>query len=243
MHVALFIPCYMDQFFPNVAIATLEVLEKLGCTVSFPAGQTCCGQPMANSGYEHLSKGCDVNYNAAFAGFDYVVCPSGSCTLHVKEHVSDTQNIYELTEFIYDILGIKTLDGFFKGKVGLHQSCHGQRGLLLSQMSELNAPGFSKPGGLLASLKGLELTRLTRPDECCGFGGTFCVAEEAVSVRMGKDRVQEHLAAGTEILTACDTSCLMHMEGIIKRDKLPLKVMHIAEILHAAIVAKSINQN
>ena len=235
MHVALFIPCYMDQFFPNVAIATLQLLEKLGCTVSFPEGQTCCGQPMANSGYEHLSKACDANFNAAFTGFDYVVCPSGSCTLHAKEHIAGSPKIYELTEFIYDVLGIKSLKGSYVAKVGLHQSCHGQRGLLLSQMSELNAPGFSKPGDLLASLNGLELMTLQRTDECCGFGGTFCVAEEAVSVRMGKDRLQEHLAAGTEILTGGDTSCLMHMEGIIRRDKLNLKVMHIAEILNAAI--------
>jgi L-lactate dehydrogenase complex protein LldE len=235
MKVALFVPCYIDQFYPQVAVATLELLEKLGCEVSFPAKQTCCGQPMANSGYEHLSVGCDANFQEAFAGQAYVVCPSGSCTLHVKEHVKTETKVFELTEFIYDVLGIKTLKGKFVGKVGFHQSCHGQRGLKLSQMSELNAEGFSKPGGLLSEIEGLELLNLKRTDECCGFGGTFCVAEEAVSVRMGKDRLQEHLAAGVEIITGGDTSCLMHLEGIIKRDKLPLKVMHIAEILNMAV--------
>jgi L-lactate dehydrogenase complex protein LldE len=235
MKVALFVPCYIDQFYPQVAVATLELLEKLGCEVSFPAKQTCCGQPMANSGYEHLSVGCDANFQEAFAGQEYVVCPSGSCTLHVKEHVQTNAKVFELTEFIYDVLGIKTLKGKFGGKVGFHQSCHGQRGLKLSQMSELNSEGFSKPGGLLSKIEGLELLNLKRTDECCGFGGTFCVAEEAVSVRMGKDRLQEHLAAGVEIITGGDTSCLMHLEGIIKRDKLPLKVMHIAEILNMAI--------
>jgi L-lactate dehydrogenase complex protein LldE len=235
MKVALFIPCYMDQFYPQVAIATLELLEKLGCEVSFPLKQTCCGQPMANSGYEHLSKACDANFQEAFASHTHVVCPSGSCTLHVKEHVKTDAKVYELTEFIYDILGVKVLNGTFAAKVGFHQSCHGQRGLILSQMSELNAAGFSKPGSLLSGIAGLELMNLVRKDECCGFGGTFCVTEEAVSVRMGKDRLQEHLAAGVEIISGGDTSCLMHLEGIIKRDKLPLRVLHIAEILNMAV--------
>jgi L-lactate dehydrogenase complex protein LldE len=235
MRVALFIPCYMDQFYPQVAIASLELLEKLGCEVFFPEKQTCCGQPMANSGYEHISKSCTTNFKEAFAGFENIVCPSGSCTLHVKEHIGLESNIYELTEFIYDVLKIKTLEGKFTGKVGFHQSCHGQRGLFLSQMSELNAKTFSKPGSLLSKIEGLSLIELSRKDECCGFGGTFCVTEEAVSVRMGKDRLKEHLAAGAEIISGGDTSCLMHLEGIIKRDKLPLKVLHIAEILNSAI--------
>ena len=164
-----------------------------------------------------------------------MVSPSGSCTLHVKEHIPLKGKIYELIEFITDILKIESLEGEFKYKVGLHQSCHGQRGLHLSQMSELNAPFFSKPEQLLKNLKGLDLVILDRKDECCGFGGTFCVAEEAVSVRMGQDRLADHLKNGTEVLTGGDTSCLMHMEGIIRREKHPLKVMHIAEILNQAI--------
>jgi Cysteine-rich domain len=118
MKVALFVPCYIDQFYPQVAVATLELLEKLGCEVSFPAKQTCCGQPMANSGYEHLSVGCDANFQEAFTGQEYVVCPSGSCTLHVKEHVQTNAKVFELTEFIYDVLGIKTLKGTDAGWTG-----------------------------------------------------------------------------------------------------------------------------
>ena len=235
MKVALFIPCYIDQFYPKVGIATLQLLEKLGCEVEFPPNQTCCGQPMANSGYEHITGDCTKLFQDNFNKYDYVVSPSGSCTLHVKEHIPLKGKIYELIEFITDILKIESLDGEFKHKVGLHQSCHGQRGLHLSQMSELNAPFFSKPEQLLKNLKGLELTTLYRKDECCGFGGTFCVAEEAVSVRMGQDRLADHLKNGTEVLTGGDTSCLMHMEGIIRREKHPLKVMHIAEILNQAI--------
>ena len=240
MKVALFIPCYIDQFYPKVAIATLQLLEKLGCEVVFPQNQTCCGQPMANSGYEHITGDCTKLFQDNFNEYDYVVSPSGSCTLHIKEHIPLKGKIYELIEFITDILKIESLEGEFKYKVGLHQSCHGQRGLHLSQMSELNAPFFSKPEQLLKNLKGLDLVTLDRKDECCGFGGTFCVAEEAVSVRMGQDRLADHLKNGTEVLTGGDTSCLMHMEGIIRREKHPLKVMHIAEILNQAIVVPSL---
>lgn len=235
MKVALFVPCYMDQFYPKTAIATLELLEKLGCEVFYPENQTCCGQPMANSGYEHLSGSCTALFQDNFNDYDYVVSPSGSCTLHVKEHIELKGKVYELIEFITDVLKIESLEGSFPHKVGLHQSCHGQRGLFLSQMSELNAAPFSKPELLLRNLKGIELQTLSRKDECCGFGGTFCVTEEAVSVRMGKDRVADHMHSGVEIIIGGDTSCLMHMEGIIKRDNNAIKVMHIAEVLNQAI--------
>src|SRR5688572_8054849 len=148
MNVGLFVPCYIDQFYPNVAIATLELLEKLGVSVSFPEKQTCCGQPMANSGFEHLTQGCNDLFIENFSQFDYIVSPSGSCTLHIKDHlhgkeVADEirEKTFELTEFLTDILQIKNLPAKFNHKVGLHQSCHGQRGLKLAQMSELVAPG------------------------------------------------------------------------------------------------------
>src|SRR5690606_29950151 len=120
------------------------------------------------------------------------------------------------------------LQANFPHRVGLHQSCHGQRGLLLSQMTELNAPYFSKPHELLAQVSGLTLIPLDREDECCGFGGTFCVVEEAVSVKMGKDRVKDHLSHQAEYITGSDMSCLMHMEGILKRQNSTVKVLHIA---------------
>ncbi len=235
MKIALFIPCYVDQFYPQVAIATLELLEKYGCDVHFPKNQTCCGQPMANSGFEHLTRGCSDLFVENFTGYDYIVCPSGSCTMHIKEHLgvpSIADKCYELTEFLTDVLVVDDLKVKFPYKVGLHQSCHGQRGLKLAQMSELNAPPFSKVERLLDQIEGLELVDLDRKDECCGFGGTFCVAEEALSVRMGQDRLKDHVKNGTQVLTAGDMSCLMHMEGIIRREKLPIKVMHLAEILN-----------
>jgi L-lactate dehydrogenase complex protein LldE len=245
MKIGLFIPCYVDQFYPKVAIATYELLQKLDCDVRFPMQQTCCGQPMANSGYAHLTKGCDTNFIANFAEFDYIVCPSGSCVLHVKEHLHDENNealasqmrkrVFELTEFITDVLKIEMIPGNFPHKVGMHQSCHGQRGLKLSQMSELNAPFFSKPEQLLSKIQGIQLVSLSRKDECCGFGGTFCVTEEAISVKMGQDRIKDHENHQVEYITGGDMSCLMHLEGILKRQKSPIKIIHIAEILNATI--------
>lgn len=243
MRVGLFIPCYVDQFYPQVAIATLQLLEKFNLEVFYPQNQTCCGQPMANSGFQHLTSGCNELFVKNFAGFDYIVCPSGSCTLHIKEHLHDEKDedaaagirkkIYELTEFMVDVLNVEALKARFPHKVGIHQSCHGQRGLKIAQMSELVAAPFSKPGKLLKMVEGIELVELSRVDECCGFGGTFCVTEEAVSVKMGKDRVADHIRNGAAYITAADMSCLMHMEGILKRQKSPVQVIHIAQILNS----------
>ncbi len=243
MTVGLFIPCYVDQFYPQAGIATLQLLEKLGVDVVYPSRQTCCGQPMANSGFSHLTQECDDLITENFAGFDYVVVPSGSCALHIKDHLHSEKHpddakilrtrVYELVEFMTDILKVKDLKARFPHKVGVHQSCHGLRGLHLSQMSELVAPPFSKPEQLLNMVEGIELISLNRVDECCGFGGTFCVAEEAVSSKMGKDRVADHIHNGAEYITGADLSCLMHMEGILRRQKSNVKVMHIAEILNS----------
>ena len=241
MKVGLFIPCYVDQFYPKAAIATLELLEKLGVEVGYPSGQTCCGQPMANSGFSDLTGGCDALFVKNFSDYDYVVCPSGSCVLHLKEHLhaaDETQaaalrgKIYELTEFLTDVLNVQHLQASFPHRVGLHQSCHGQRGLKISQMTELVAPGFSKPLQLLGMVEGVNMVPLDRMDECCGFGGTFCVAEEAVSAKMGQDRVADHIKNGAEYITSADLSCLMHLEGILKRQGSAVKVLHIAEILN-----------
>ena len=243
MKVGLFVPCYIDQFYPDVAIATYQLLKKLGCEVSYPMDQTCCGQPMANSGFSDLTKGCDINFVKNFRDFDYIVAPSGSCVLHIKEHLKEgaqpteleklRQSVYELSEFLIDVLGVTDLKASFPHRVGIHISCHGQRGLHLSSMSELVAPEFSKPEQLLRMVDGLELLKPARIDECCGFGGTFCVFEEAVSVKMGKDRIKEHLANDIEFITGGDTSCLMHLEGILKRQGNKVKTIHLAEILNS----------
>ncbi|WP_304064110.1 (Fe-S)-binding protein [Pedobacter glucosidilyticus] len=242
MKVGLFIPCYIDQFYPQVGIATYQLLKKLGCDVDYPENQTCCGQPMANSGFSALTGGCDKNFVANFDGYDYIVAPSGSCVLHIKEHLKDDKNpakaqkirntIYELTEFLVDILKVEHLTSNFPHKVGFHTSCHGQRGLHLSSMTERVLPQFSKPEQLLQKVKGLQLSYPERKDECCGFGGTFCVFEEAVSVKMGKDRIEEHQKNEVDYITAGDVSCLMHLEGILKRQGSKVKAIHLAEILN-----------
>jgi L-lactate dehydrogenase complex protein LldE len=145
---------------------------------------------------------------------------------HVRERT------YELVHFITDVLLVKQIPLSFPYQVGLHQSCHGQRGLKLSNASEVTPVRDGEALRLLKSMKDIRITELDRNDECCGFGGTFCVAEEAVSSRMGIDRIADHIKNKTEVLTGGDMSCLMHLEGMIKRQQLPIKVMHIAEILN-----------
>jgi L-lactate dehydrogenase complex protein LldE len=245
MKVALFVPCYIDQFYPRVAIATLALLERLGAEVIYPKDQTCCGQPMANAGFENSTKSTSNLFIKNFRSFDFIVSPSGSCILHLKHHLASTTSdsdaasirakVYELTEFLTDVLKIKNLSSHFPHVVGLHQSCHGQRGLMLAQMSEIVGTPFSKSEYLLNMVEGLRLVSLDRADECCGFGGTFCVTEEAVSVKMGLDRIHDHQAQGVEVITGNDMSCLMHMEGILRRQKSKIRVAHIAEILNATI--------
>ena len=237
MRVALFVPCYIDQFYPQVAVASLELLEKLGCEVIVPKDQTCCGQPMANSGFASATEGCDTNFTNNFEGFDYIVGPSGSCVLHLKEHHPSEKirnSVYEICEFLTDVLKVTSLSAKFPHRVGLHQSCHGQRGLRLSSMSERNEKPFSKLQDLLSMVSGVEVVMPEREDECCGFGGTFCVSEEAVSVKMGQDRIKEHDANAVDYITGADTSCLMHMEGILRRQGSKVQVKHIVEILNHA---------
>jgi L-lactate dehydrogenase complex protein LldE len=241
--IGLFVPCYIDQFYPEVAVATLQLLERFGCEVQYPSNQTCCGQPMANSGFSSLTHGCNQNFVNNFAGFDYIVAPTGSCVLHVKEHLYDEKNseaakhirsnIFELTEFITDILKVQKIEAAFPHRVGLHQSCHGQRMLHLASMSERVEAPFSKAEQLLKQVKGLELVTPTRVDECCGFGGTFCVTEAAVSVAMGEGRVEEHELNHVDYITGGDTSCLMHLEGILRRRKSRIRTIHLVQILNA----------
>jgi len=244
--VALFVPCYVDQLYPNVALATVRVLERVGCEVVFPEEQTCCGQPMANAGFADETAPLARRFLETFGGFDAVVCPSGSCTSMVRNHYDPflagrpgfdrlKRSTFELCEYLVDVLKIGKLDGRYPRKVGLHQSCHGLRELGLGRSSERMVPPFDKVGRLLQQLEGIELVSLTRPDECCGFGGTFALAEEAISCLMGRDRIADHMKAGAEIVTGTDVSCLMHMDGLARRARQPLEFRHVAEVLAEAI--------
>lgn len=243
--VGLFIPCYIDQLYPQVGMATVELLRRLGVEVEYPAAQTCCGQPMANTGCTDAARPLARQFLQIFRPYRHVVCPSGSCVAMVRHHYDEylagepgfeelKRNTYELCEFLHDVLGVRHVSGSFPHRVGLHQSCHGLRELRLAGSSELVGERFDKVRSLLASLTGIELTTLERPDECCGFGGTFAVSEEAVSCMMGMDRIHDHEHAGTEVITATDMSCLMHLDGLIRRQHKRMRVMHVAEILAQA---------
>lgn len=241
--VGLFIPCYIDQFYPQVGMATVEVLERLGLAVEFPEAQTCCGQPMANTGCSSDAAPLARRFVEIFDRYDAVVAPSGSCVAMVRKHYHDyfrddhtaydrvAAKTFELTEYLVEVAKVTDLGLTFPHKVGLHQSCHGLRELRLGRSSETVGEAFGSARKLLEAVKGLEIVDLKRTDECCGFGGTFAVSEEAISCLMGRDRIADHIQAGAEVMTANDMSCLMHLDGLVRRDKRPLKVMHIAEIL------------
>jgi len=248
--VGLFIPCYVDQLYPAVGHATARVLERLGVTVEFPEDQTCCGQPMANAGATSAAAPVAQHHLDVFARYAQVVCPSGSCTAMVRHHYHDVLpddprvetvggRTYELCEYLTDVLGVRSVTGVFRRRVGLHQSCHGLRELRLGSGSERIIQPWNKVRSLLSSLEGIELVDLTRPDECCGFGGIFSVDESAVSGAMGRDRVADHTKAGAQVVTAVDMSCLMHLEGIARRNGSPLQFLHVAQVLDTAMSAAS----
>ena len=246
MRAALFVPCYVDQLWPRAGLAAVRVLEAHGVEVVFPEEQTCCGQPMANAGLASAAEPLARRFLEVFGGYDAVVCPSGSCTSMVRNHYDPflagapgfeklRAHTYELCEFLVDVLGVRAAKGRFAHKVALHQSCHGLRELGLGIPSESMRPRSNKVGGLLGTLDGIELVPLARADECCGFGGTFAVAEEAVSVLMGKDRIADHEKAGAQVVTATDVSCLMHLQGLARRERRPLEFKHVAEVLAEAL--------
>jgi len=239
LRVGLFVPCYVDQLRPDVGLATLELLEAQGLHVDFPFAQTCCGQPWLNSGSADAAARLARRCVEIFRDYDYVVAPSASCIATLRVHYAELlggvdeigPRSYELCEFLCDVLGLEGLPGRFPHRVGLHESCHGMRELGLGGASERSGEPPSRARRLLSSLDEIELTRLDRPDECCGFGGVFAIEEEAVSCLMGMDRVRDHERSRAEILTSSDLSCLLHLEGLIRRHGAPLQTLHVAQIL------------
>ncbi|MCG8310089.1 MAG: (Fe-S)-binding protein [Cytophagales bacterium] len=235
MKIGLFIPCYINQYYPRVGMATYRLLRNLGFKVEYPMGQTCCGQPLGNSGYErYATQGID-HFNGTFRDYDIIVAPSGSCVHFVKEHPGFDSGsgweIMELSEFLIEMTALEKLKISFRKKVGVLQSCHGLRGLKLGKSSELMQRGASTIVRILKQVKDVRLVQLKRPDECCGFGGTFSVREAELSVKMGEDRLYDFINSGAEVITGTDVSCLMHLEGLILKRKLHLEVKHFSEIL------------
>ncbi|UZH56682.1 (Fe-S)-binding protein [Salinimicrobium tongyeongense] len=244
MRVGLFVPCYIDQLYPTVGRASLELLQKSGCEVIFLEDILCCGQPMANSGYEHYTT--NKNYASPFLealpNVDYVVAPSASCIYHLTHHLlkeeleqDKLQKFKEITEFLHDVKTNFVVQSYFPHRVALHKSCHGLRGLQLAKASELGGTAFSKIENLLNKVEGLHLVIPAQSDECCGFGGSFSVFENAVSVRMGEDKLKNVLHEKVEYLTATDMSCFMHLEGVFKENESVVKIVHITEILNSSL--------
>ena len=243
MKIGLFIPCFMNELYPKASMATLKLLENLDIDVEYPIDQTCCGQPMANTGCSSDSKNLAQRFVKLFKKYDYIVAPTGSCVTMVKDHYMEyfekddkdykkvKNSIYELCEFLHDVAKIDKLNVSFPHKIGIHNSCHGLRGLKLGSSSELNIAPYSKLKNLLSLVKDIEIVTLKRDDECCGFGGTFCITEPDISVAMGKDRIKDHEDAGVQYITGADMSCLMHMEGLINKENKRIEVLHISQIL------------
>ncbi len=242
MKVGLFIPCYVDALYPHVGIATYKLLKQLGVEVEYPQKQTCCGQPMGNAGFQQKAEKLVEDYDKLFAEYDYVVAPSASCAAYVrffhpgivKHECRTAQKTMDVVEFIHDVIKPKALPwAKFHHKVSLHNSCHGVRELGLSSPSERNIPRFNKIKDLLQMVEGIDIREPERVDECCGFGGMFSIEEPDVSARMGHDKIARHVATGAEYITGPDSSCLMHMQGLLKKDKQQdkIKFIHVVEIL------------
>jgi L-lactate dehydrogenase complex protein LldE len=230
MRVGLFITCFNDTMFPGVGKATVTVLERLGVDVDFPPAQTCCGQMHFNSGYRRECEPLVRNFATVFAGYDAVVTPSASCAAMVRNHhhvvdpTVETPPVHELSEFLVDVLGVTDVGAYFPFAVAFHPTCHSLRLLGIGD----------RPQRLLAAVEGLTLVPLTQPAECCGFGGTFSVKNPDVSVAMGEDKVADVMATDATVLASADTSCLMHIGGLLSRRGSPVRTMHLAEILAAS---------
>lgn len=241
MKVGLFIPCYVDQIYPEIGMDVVRIFQKLKIDFDYPLEQTCCGQPMLNSGFSKEAEKIADQFVDIFHKYDYIVSPSGSCTSLVKNHYSHIvqhkeypkvqQRIYEFTEFLVDVLKFVP-QGKFAKKVALHHSCHGLRELRIGSGSERNVPSFSKLKSLLSNLEGIEFLDFDRTDECCGFGGTFSVIEDSVSSFMGMDKMNSILKVNPDVIVGYDVSCIMHLENICKKQNISVQFMHIASVIH-----------
>lgn len=231
--VALFIPCYIDQFFPQIGEATARILRRLDIPVVFPDRQTCCGQPAFNSGYWEEARTVIRHFCKAMEGQKWIVSPSGSCSAmcrvffgHVDpspEVVDVGSRVFELTEFLVNILGVTDLGASFPHKVTLHNGCHTRR--------ELGV--VDPPLRLLEKIRGLDYREMPNVEECCGFGGTFSVKMPGMSLAMGKSKVETIVASGADVVLSPDVSCLMHIGGLLRRnpETRHIRAIHLAEVL------------
>jgi len=240
MRVALFITCFNDLLFPDVGKATVAVLRRLGHEVEFPDAQTCCGQMHFNTGYRDACVPLVRRFAETFAGFDAVVTPSASCAAMVRHHHATVAahaaddalaanvalvapRVLELSEFLVDELGVTDIGAVFPNRVAFHPTCHSVRMLEIGD----------RPRRLLGAVEGLELVDIAGADQCCGFGGTFAIKNADVSTAMMEDKLDRIEQSGAEIVTSADNSCLMHLDGGLRRRGSAVRTMHLAEILAA----------
>ena len=230
MKTALFVPCYINELYPDIARDTAILLKNLGVNLEIPLNQTCCGQPFLNSGYE---SSLPQNFDEIFKKYDYIISPSSSCVATIREaEINSSNKTFELIEFLHDILQLKNLIKEHPPII-LHNSCHSLRSLLEASPSELNIPYFNKIKNVLGC-KILEAKR----DECCGFGGVFSVKEGFMSYVIGKSKLEDLLnednlkeIKNTPIITGVDMSCLMHLESIAKKENINAEFKHISSLL------------
>ncbi len=236
--VALFATCYNDTVWPGTPIATVKVLERLGCEVVFPEAQTCCGQIFTNTGYADEAIPLVRGFVDTFGGYDYVVAPSGSCVGAIREQHHDlaeragdaalvrrvdsvVPKVYDISEFIIDVLGVTDVGAYFPHRVTFHPTCHSIR---VAHVGD-------RPQRLLQSVRGLTFVELPQATECCGFGGTFSVKNPDVSISMASDKARHVRETGAEVLVAGDNMCLMNIGGVLRRQRAGARIMHLAEIL------------
>lgn len=240
--VSLFFTCLADAFYPDVCFAAVAVLERFGAEVRVPLAQTCCGQPAFNSGNRKEARKMARRFLAAFRGEGYIVTPSGSCAAMVRNEYPvlfrdepdmlalstlAASRLYELSEFLVEVLGVTDPRSSFRGKVTYHDSCHLKRGLGVSEA----------PRKLLRAIPGVTLVEMEESDRCCGFGGVFSVKYPHVSCRMVEEKIEKILATGAQVVTSGDLGCLMNIGGMISRSGYPVRAVHLAEILAGDIEA------
>ena len=235
MLVQLFVPCFIDQLYPDVAFNMVKVLEKVGCTIKYNKNQTCCGQPAFNAGFWGEAKEVCSKFLQDFEGAKYIVAPSASCVGFVKNYYSKlfensshksqaektASRIFEFSDFLVNKLQIVNFGATFKGKATYHDSCAALRECKIK----------TEPRQLLSNVAGLELVEMNDVETCCGFGGTFAIKFEAISIAMGDQKINNAVDTGAEYIISTDMSCLMHIDGCSKNNHSNLKVMHLADIL------------
>ncbi len=234
--VSLFIQCLVDTLYPDVGDAMVSVFDRLGVPLAYPEGQTCCGQPAFNAGYRREAAKAAIRFIELFESAEAIVCPSGSCVHMVRHHYPElfpgdsamrekalqiAAKTYEFTQYLVDILGVDSVEATFPRTVTYHDSCHLNRGLGIARQPRL----------LLQHTEGLQLVEMVDSDTCCGFGGTFSVNYPDISTAMVDEKIDNILASGAEVVTGCDISCLMNIQGRLSRRGETVQVLHIAEIL------------